>query len=233
MTLVRVSDTGVGIAKEDLKQIFEPFFTKKRMGRSGTGLGMSVVWATVKDMGGFINIRSAEGQGTTFSLYLPITRQTAGAKTRVTIDDYRGTERVLVVDDLAEQQQIAVGMLSKLGYQVESVDSGEAAVAYLKNHKADILVLDMIMEPGIDGCETYRRIIKRHPGQKAIVASGFSETARVLEIQRLGAGVYIKKPYTLEKIAIAVRTELDRDPCADDRGPLERRWQITDVRPGY
>jgi DNA-binding NtrC family response regulator len=175
---------------------------------------MSVVWATVKDARGYIDIRSREGQGTTFSLYFPITRQDTEAETNhVTIDDYRGTERVLVVDDLAEQRGIAVGMLGKLGYQVVSEASGEAALDYLQDHVVDIIVLDMIMDPGMDGCETYRRIIERHPGQKAIVASGFSESERVKEIQKLGAGEYIKKPYTLEKIGLSVRRELDRSPA--------------------
>jgi signal transduction histidine kinase/CheY-like chemotaxis protein len=215
--LIRVKDTGVGIAPDDIKQIFEPFFTKKHMGRSGTGLGMSVVWATVKDLDGFIDIESAEGRGTTFSLYLPLTRKAAAdLQTRLSFDDYRGSERVLVVDDLAEQREIAASMLGKLGYRVAVAASGEEALNYLAGNAADILVLDMVMDPGIDGCETYRRILDTHPRQRAIVASGFSETKRVREIQRLGAGEYIKKPYTLEKIGVAVRRELDR-PSAKRR----------------
>ncbi|MEA3361200.1 MAG: response regulator, partial [Thermodesulfobacteriota bacterium] len=94
------------------------------------------------------------------------------------------------------------------GYSVASVSSGEEAVEYMKDNSADLLVLDMIMDPGIDGLETYKRIIKLHPNQKAIIASGFSETDRLKEAQRLGAGKYIKKPYTLEKIGIAVKEEL-------------------------
>ena len=206
-----VRDTGVGIAAADRQRIFEPFFTKKQLGRSGTGLGMSVVWSTIKDLDGFVDIRGAEGQGTRFDLYIPVTRQQSDAVARrVTIDDYRGSERVLVVDDVAEQREIAARMLGKLGYAVATASSGEKALDYLKAHRVDILILDMIMDPGIDGCETYRRIIRRHPGQKAIVASGYSESDRVREIQRLGAGAYLKKPYTLEKLALAVRQELAR-----------------------
>ena len=209
--LLTVKDTGVGIGAEDLKHIFEPFFTKKRLGRSGTGLGMSVVWATIKDLEGFIDIHSTEGQGTCFNVYIPITReQMPEATQRISIDDYCGSERVLVVDDVVEQRKIAKSMLGKLGYEVITVSSGEEALEYLQDTSVDILILDMIMDPGIDGCETYRRIIQRYPGQKAIVTSGFSESERVGEIQRLGAGAYIKKPYTLEKIAMAVRAELDQ-----------------------
>ncbi len=209
--LLTVKDTGVGIGAEDLKHIFEPFFTKKRLGRSGTGLGMSVVWATIKDLEGFIDIHSTEGQGTCFNVYIPITReQMPEATQRISIDDYCGSERVLVVDDVVEQRKIAKSMLGKLGYEVITVSSGEEALEYLQDTSVDILILDMIMDPGIDGCETYRRIIQRYPGQKAIVTSGFSESERVREIQRLGAGAYIKKPYTLEKIAMAVRAEFDQ-----------------------
>jgi len=78
----------------------------------------------------------------------------------------------------------------------------------MKDNSADLLVLDMIMDPGIDGLETYKRIIELHPNQKAIIASGFSATDRVKKLQNIGAGAYIKKPYTLEKIGIAVKTEL-------------------------
>ena len=211
--VLSVQDTGVGISDADRQHIFEPFFTKKRLGRSGTGLGMTVVWSTVKDLGGFVDIESAEGQGSRFDLFFPVTRQEiAESNRRLTIEDYRGNERVLVVDDVAEQREIAARMLTKLGYTVLTASSGEKALACLHEAPVDILILDMVMDPGIDGCETYRRIIEQHPNQKAIVASGFSDSDRVREIQRLGAGAYLKKPYTLEKIAMAVRRELERNP---------------------
>lgn len=209
--ILTVSDTGIGIGAEDLSKIFEPFFTKKKLGRSGTGLGMTLIWSAVKDHEGFLDIRSAEGRGSTFEIYFPATRQEVSAKEPLfTLEDCRGTESVLVVDDIPEQRDIASMMLRKLGYTVLAVASGEAAVEYLQDKKVDILVLDMIMAPGIDGCETYNRIIKDHPRQKAIIASGFSESERVKEAQRLGAGKYIKKPYTLDKVARALRAELDR-----------------------
>jgi len=209
--VVEVSDDGAGLAPEDLERIFEPFFTKKVMGRSGTGLGMAVVWGTVKDHRGYIDVNSGQGAGTTFSVYLPADQgRKAIGPARLPAEDYLGRhESVLVVDDVAEQREIAVLILEELGYSVETVSSGEAAVEYLRHKPVDILVLDMIMEPGIDGLETYRRIIDIHPGQKAIIASGFSETDRVREAQALGAGPYIKKPYTLEKIGMAIRRELD------------------------
>ena len=119
-------------------------------------------------------------------------------------------ETILVIDDVKEQREIASAMLKQLGYFVTSVSSGEEALDYMKDHSADLLILDMIMSPGIDGLDTYKKILEIHSGQKAIIASGFSETDRVKEVQRLGAGAYIKKPYTLEKVGLAVKTELER-----------------------
>lgn len=211
---LEVQDTGIGIAEADLGLIFEPFYTKKAMGKSGTGLGMSVVWGTLKDHRGYVEVRSIEGQGTTFTLYFPVTRETVDLpERRPDLDDYLGRgETILVVDDIPAQRDIASGMLGKLGYTVATVASGEEALAWLSDQSVDLLILDMIMEPGIDGLETYRRICEARPGQKAIIASGYSETGRVREAQRRGAGTYIKKPYTLEKIGMAVRAELDKDP---------------------
>ena len=101
-------------------------------------------------------------------------------------------------------------MLEELGYSVAMVSSGEAAVEYLKTSKVDLLLLDMIMDPGMDGLDTYKKILELHPGQKALIASGFSETDRLKGLQGLGAGAYIKKPFLMEKIAIAVKEELEK-----------------------
>ena len=210
--ILTVSDSGIGIPSGDLERIFEPFYTKKVMGRSGTGLGMAVVWGTVKDHKGYIDVQSTEGKGTTFTLYFPVIRkEIIGKENALPIEEYMGKgESILIVDDVKEQREIASRILTKLGYSVTSVSSGEKAVDYIKDNSADLLMLDMIMDPGIDGLETYKRILELHPGQKAIIASGFSETDRVKKAQRLGAGKYIKKPYTLEKIGLAIKEELEK-----------------------
>lgn len=210
--VLSVSDNGVGIHPKDLKKIFEPFYTKKVMGRSGTGLGMAVVWGTVKDHKGNITVASEEGKGSTFELYFPVTREPVSEiEDHVPIKRYAGrNEKILVVDDVEEQREISVTLLSSLNYDVETVSSGEEAVELLKTKTVDLVVLDMIMDPGIDGLDTYKEILKIHPKQKTIITSGYSETERVREAQNLGAGQYIKKPYTLEKIGLAVRKELDK-----------------------
>jgi PAS domain S-box-containing protein len=211
-TVLTVSDTGMGIPAENREKIFEPFYTKKTMGRSGTGLGLAIVWGTVKDHNGYIDVQTKVGEGTTFTLYFPGTREELIApQQKVPIEQYMGKgESVLVVDDIADQRDIASRLLTRLGYEVHLVSSGMDAVEYLKGNKADILVLDMIMAPGIDGLETYQRILEINPKQKAILVSGFSETERVRKAQEIGAGAYVKKPYIMEKIGVAIRDELNR-----------------------
>jgi two-component system cell cycle sensor histidine kinase/response regulator CckA len=101
-------------------------------------------------------------------------------------------------------------MLDTLGYKTQAVSSGEKAADYLKENTVDLILLDMIMEPGISGRETFERIIKIQPEQKAIVVSGFAETDEVKKTQKLGAGIFVKKPLTLESIGLAVKEEIEK-----------------------
>jgi two-component system cell cycle sensor histidine kinase/response regulator CckA len=210
--VLKVSDTGSGISSQDIGKIFEPFYTKKSMGRSGTGLGLAVVWGTVKDHQGYIDIWSEEEKGSTFTLYFPVTREDI-SKDRDTTSlascPGRG-EHILVVDDVTEQRELALSMLERLGYQATAVPSGEEAISYLRQHQVDLVVLDMIMDSGMDGLETYENILAIRPRQKAVVVSGFSETDRVKRMQELGAGAFVRKPYLLEQIGTVIRKELDR-----------------------
>ena len=210
--VLQVSDTGRGISPTDQERIFEPFYSKKVMGRSGTGLGMAVVWGSVKDHKGYIDLQSEEGKGTTFTIYFPVTRQELPDKTQtISLEEIKGNGQVIVVvDDVKEQREIATDMLERLGYEVIALKSGEEAVEYLHDHSADLLVLDMLMDPGIDGYETYKRVLEIHPKQKAIITSGFSESERVMEARKLGVGDYVEKPYLIEKLGLVVKQELER-----------------------
>lgn len=209
--VLEVTDHGTGIEPQDMERIFEPFYTKKIMGRSGTGLGMAVVWGTVQDHDGYINVHSTPGRGTTFLLYFPVTSEPLPGESALSRpSDFQGSgQTVLVVDDVEQQRQIATEMLTRLNYRVEAVDSGEAAVDYLRLTPVDMVVLDMIMDPGMDGLETYEEILKLHPAQKVVIASGYAENERVKKAQSLGAGAFIKKPYTTEEIGRAIHTTLD------------------------
>jgi len=209
--VLSVADTGDGIPAQDMKRIFEPFYTKKVMGRSGTGLGLTVVWGTVKDHNGYIDVKSEEGRGTTFSLYFPASREEIRETSVMPAAAYMGRgESILVVDDVQGQRDLATRILTKLNYRAVAVGSGEEAVEYLKSNSCDLIILDMIMEPGMDGLETYQKIIASHPRQKAIIVSGYAETERVSKAQSCGAGVYVRKPYLMERLGMEVRKELDR-----------------------
>ena len=208
--VLTVSDNGKGISAMDIEKIFEPFYTKKVMGRSGTGLGLAVVWGTVKDHDGYIDVQSEDGKGSTFTIYFPATREELPSdQEKISPEHYMGRgESILVVDDVKEQREVATSLLTRLGYKVHAVSSGEEAIDFLKTHTIDLIILDMIMDPGIDGLETYRRVLEINPKQKTIIVSGFSETDRVTKAKEIGAGVYVRKPYILEKIGLAIRREL-------------------------
>lgn len=210
--VLRVTDTGTGISEEDVKLIFEPFYTSKQMGRSGTGLGLYIVWTTVQDHQGDIGVVSGAG-GTTIELLFPATREKLTANMdNIQVETLKGhNEKILVVDDESLQREIAGQILQFLGYRVDRVGSGEEAIAYLNETPADLVLIDMLMAPGINGRQTYEEIIKRYPEQKAIIVSGFSEGDDVKATIQLGASGYIKKPYTMNAIGRAVKQALTPD----------------------
>jgi PAS domain S-box-containing protein len=207
--VLTVEDNGPGISADDLKRIFEPFFTKKVMGRSGTGLGLTLVWNVIQDHDGYIDVKSSQG-GTKFKLYFPVIKDSVPEKKSFApIEDLFGRgETILIIDDVKTQREILCHMLETLNYNTKAVSGGEEAVDFLKECRVDLLLLDMIMDPGINGRETYERIKKIRPEQKAIIISGFTETDQVKETLKLGAGRYLKKPLTLEELGWAVKEEL-------------------------
>lgn len=203
--VLSIQDTGPGISENDLKHIFEPFYTKKKMGRSGTGLGLAVVWNTMEDHDGKVLVESSE-KGTCFYLYFPVkneedTLQREDDKTEV---EASNGEHLLVVDDESQLRDIASQMLESCGYVVDSAGSGESAIEFVKNNPVDLIVLDMLMDPGINGYQTYKEILKIYPDQKAVIVSGFSESDDVRATLKLGAGDVIKKPYSISQLSKVV-----------------------------
>jgi len=215
-----ISDTGIGINKKDYKRLFEPFYTKKEMGKSGSGLGLAIVYGVIKDHNGYIDVQSEVNRGSEFVMYLPEAKVNA-VKTKEKIIDIRGSEKILIVDDLEEQRELAASVLSSLGYDVNVAANGREAVGYLKSHSADVIVLDMIMEDDFDGLDTYLEILKNDSNQKAIIASGFSETDRVKEAMKIGVGKYIRKPYTMQIIGKAIREVLSSDSVIKQPDPIK------------
>lgn len=215
-----VRDTGQGISKEDMDRIFEPFYTKKVLGRSGTGLGLSIVWNTVHDHKGYIRVSSGRGHSL-FELFFPaaatVLPEAAEPDRILTLSDYSGNgETILVVDDVAGQRKITTNMLKRLGYRPMAVKSGEAAIEYVRDHSVDLVILDMIMDPGISGLVTFQQLRHLVPEIRAIIASGYSETEDVQKAQALGAGAYIKKPFSLQRLGLAVKAELNQKDGRDD-----------------
>ncbi len=207
-----ISDDGSGISEKDLPKIFEPFYSKKRMGRSGTGLGMMVVKNTVEDHNGFIEVKSKVGKGTEFKLYFPAEKQSIKEEIKPKSDSYLGNgESILVVDDEEEQRIIASDILKSLYYKVKTASSGEEAIELIKNENFDLILLDMIMASGMGGLETYKKIREIKPEQKTIIISGYSASNHVLEAQKLGVKKYIRKPYTIETISKAVYELLNEE----------------------
>ena len=209
--MLEVLDAGKGIPKDCLNKIFDPFFTKKEMGRSVTGLGLTVVKNTVLNHRGEIFVTSDEN-GTKFTLLFPALRsELPMTKQPAAIEEIRGKgETLLVVDDQASQRKIAETILKHLGYKVFSVANGDNALDFIMQTPVDLLILNMVMAPSISGLEAYRRIRKIQPDQKAIIASGHSESDDVLKALSLGAGAFVKKPYTILDMGIAVKEELER-----------------------
>ena len=204
-----IKDTGSGIEEADLQHIFEPFYSKKVMDRSGTGLGLAVVLNSVQDHDGGIAVESAP-QGTLFELFFPATNDDLIQEDEVVnLERLKGDgEKILVIDDEAQQRDIAKRMLTILGYSVHTVASGEEAVCYMQNNKAAVLLLDMVIGSGINGRETYEEIIAMHPSQKAIIITGFSESKEIEKMRALGVDLLIKKPFRFEMLAQMVRQAL-------------------------
>lgn len=207
--VLTVRDTGPGISDKHREHIFEPFYTKKKMGRSGTGLGLSVVFNTVQDHGGKIMVTSSS-EGTCFTLYFPASKGKEFKQTE-NFDRKNITgkgEHILVIDDEPQLRDIACQILKTLGYRVDSVCSGELAVTFVQEHPVDVLVIDMLMEPGMNGRQTYEEILKQYPGQKAVIASGFSENDEVRAALQSGVVGFIKKPYSMMELGWAVKAAL-------------------------
>lgn len=208
--VLKVMDNGSGIAPEDMEKIYDPFYTKKTMGRSGTGLGMTVVWNAVQDHGGHIHVDSAPGRGTTFTLYFPVTTaQSEVAQSECPREAVKKDgANILVVDDSSEHRQMITQCLTDMGYKCAAEPGGMAAVRHIKAKRVDLAILDMVMNPGPDGFDTFEQMLHYNPKLKTILISGFPETERVRKAQRLGAGPFIQKPFNFEEFGTAVQTEL-------------------------
>ena len=180
------------------------------MGKSGTGLGLTIVKNTVQDHDGDI-VLTSDDNGTTFSLYFPATRNSIdpASSKEIPLQQQGDGEKILVVDDEDLQRDIASELLTALGYQVQSCASGEAAVELAKKESFDLLLLDMLMEPGINGRQCFEQIQQIQPSIKAIIVSGYSKSEEVKRALSQGVSHYIRKPYTLKQLGETIEQTLD------------------------
>ena len=219
--LFRIRDTGRGMAKDELGRMFEPFFTTKPQGSgSSAGLGLTVVDGVAQEHGAVLNVASRKGRGTRVELYFPAIKDVTKDKKKdashtedkVEADSLRGSERVLIVDDFEVQRRLTDRILSQQGYKTKCVPSGREALEVLSHEDFDIMVLDMIMEDGFDGLDTFTEVQKTAPDIRCVIMTGLSDSERVDEVLRLGASDCLSKPYTMDDLARAVRRALDEPP---------------------
>lgn len=205
-----VLDTGDGMGSDELHSILEPFSVGGDRDGVKADMEMIVLWTIIKNHNGYLEIKSELGEGTQISVYFPATREKGGEPEPVRqVSDFSGSETILVVDDSADQLEIASGALNKLGYTVLTAVSGEQALKVLERHSVELILMDMVMPGGLGGVETYREVLLRFPGQKAIMTSGYFEPDDQDVLRDLGVEIFLEKPYSLAGLGASVRKALD------------------------
>ena len=207
--LLSVKDTGVGMDYETRKRIFEPFFTTKGLA-SGTGLGLASTYGIVKGHGGYIDVDSEKGKGTTFSIYLPATEEMIEEKKVLSDELVKGKGTVLLVDDEKMFLEVGEELLTHLEYEVLLAENGrEALELYKKNQdKIDLVLLDMVM-PVMGGGEAFDRMKEINTNVKVLLSSGYSLEGEAKEILKRGCDAFIQKPFKMEQLSQKLREILD------------------------
>lgn len=208
--LIAVTDTGKGMPEDVKARAFEPFFTTKGVG-VGTGLGLSMVYGFVKQLGGHVQLYSELDKGTTIRIYLPAIGSAGVQNSRKTPsaeDAPGGTERILVVEDDERVRRVVVARLTKAGYSVlESQDAANALELLSTSEPIDLLFTDIIMPGGMTGDELASKAVLLRPGLKVLFTSGYAEPG--IANRSLPTASWLKKPYTAQELSIRLRQLLD------------------------
>ena len=209
--LLTVTDTGIGMDRKTMERIFDPFFTTKEMGR-GTGLGLASAYGIVKGHGGYIDVESEKGYGTTFSIHLPASDKRVRKAVKGAEHFVKGTGTVLLVDDEETVLEVGRELLKAMGYHVLTARDGKEAIeVYRKNQdNIDLVLLDMVM-PNIGGGEAYDRLKEINTHIKVLLSSGYSIHGEASEILERGCNGFIQKPYKMEDLSIKIRDILAGD----------------------
>jgi CheY-like chemotaxis protein len=205
---ISVTDTGVGIDKENIERIFEPFFTTKDVGK-GTGLGLASAYGIIKNHSGIIQVYSEKGHGATFNIYLPAS-EAKGIEEEVKGKLLKGKEKILLVEDEEGTIEVEELMFKELGYSVVPARSGKEAIALYKENMTDLdlVALDMIM-PEMNGKDTYDELKKINPNIKVLLVSGYSLNKQVEELIDQGCNGFIQKPFDIVKLSQKIRKILE------------------------
>ncbi len=210
--MIRITDTGMGMAKEICDQIFDPFFTTKAPGK-GTGLGLSTVYGIIRQSRGWIQVNSEIGKGTVFEIYLPAIEETGVSKLRPAVaDSARGSETILVVEDEESVRGLAVLVLTRLGYQVIQAENGREALDLIRENADRIqLVMTDVVMPQMGGPELAEQIIEQYPKINVVFISGYTDQENISR-KIMGKEIdFIQKPFSTQRLAGKIREILDRD----------------------
>lgn len=208
--LLSVKDTGLGMDKETQARIFEPFFTTRRMGR-GTGLGLASVYGIIKSHKGHIEVESQLGRGTTFKIYLPVSKKKITEPAKTARKMSTGTETILVVDDEDPVLKVSVRALHRMGYTVLEAKGGHEAVEIYKANKdkIDLVILDMVM-PDMGGGKVYDRLKAINQDIKVLLCSGYSIDGQASKILERGCNGFLQKPFDMKELSGRIREIVEK-----------------------
>ncbi|MBW1815664.1 MAG: response regulator [Deltaproteobacteria bacterium] len=231
--LLKISDTGCGISNSDMQHIFDPFFTTKKKGE-GTGLGLSVVYAIVKNHKGFINCCSVSGKGTTFNIYLPVadaeTKKSKVFELRRNEAVSGGDDSILLVDDEQTILEVWGELLESYGYRVTTAVKGEEALWRYANSHFDLVLLDLNM-PGMGGLKFFEKLLAMDHQAKVVMSSGYSMNGLVKKGFRMGAKAFLPKPYSIDRLLHTIRETLDADACVTAWGATRKSTEHVEEKP--
>ena len=226
-----ISDTGSGMSSKIMEHIYEPFFSTKEKGK-GIGLGLSMVYAIVKNHDGLIECSSKVGEGTTFRIYFPVLnvdlKQSNIKEIKARKAFPRGNETILMVDDEPGILDIGKEMLQKFGYKVITAENGEDAIHKYSRDKIDLVILDVGM-PGMGGIKCLQKLVSIHQKAKVLISSGYLLNRRIREALEIGAKDFLPKPYSITELLNTVRQVLDGKVACQVSGLLPKKPEFLNL----